>query len=86
MVENLAIAGRLAAECPGAWTEVLLAPDSATVFSEDRGTICTHETGPVLEVRFGCRAQCCQYIGGRLRANPREQSRSSKSVLGHEPT
>jgi hypothetical protein len=57
----------LAAECPGAWTEVLLAPNSATVFSEDRGTICTHEAGPVLDVRFGCRAQRCQYIGGRLR-------------------
>ena len=46
---------------------VLIAPDSATVVSEDGRTIRTHGVGPALDVRFCGLAQRCQHVGGRLR-------------------
>jgi hypothetical protein len=44
----------------------LLAADCPTVVSEDGYTVLPHRFGPALDVRFRCRAQCCQYIGGGL--------------------
>lgn len=49
--------------------DLLLAPDGATVFSEDGGSIQAHRLGPTPDVRFGRRAQRCQDIGGRFRGD-----------------